>query len=277
MPLELPPFSQYRPRKLKRLEKKFINDERSMDASFDYDRIDKALQKLKSGLELSRKDLKVLCYHLEKVIAEDLLEVILVQLYQLFDSNKQYSGNIKGLLASYYDLFKNEEVFSSLKYAMKNNKPIRDYLKPVAKLLNDSKNCSAFLLNLFHVFNVSTCLMDIEKIRDIYLIGQNKNIYIAIIQLMIVSRITQISSMEAAEFIKILMDEIHDVNILKPIFEEYLSSFVDIEFFDDQEDYVDDIFNYIGDHMGDPHKGGTVRWIGMSQDAIDIYTLWPIK
>ena len=51
MPLELPPFSQYRPRKLKRLEKKFINCERSMDASFDYDRIDKALQKLKSGLD----------------------------------------------------------------------------------------------------------------------------------------------------------------------------------------------------------------------------------
>ena len=59
--------------------------------------------------------------------------------------------------------------------------------------------------------------MDIEKIRDIYLIG-HKNIYIAIIQLMIVSKITQISSMEAAEFIKILMDEIHDVKYLKPIF-----------------------------------------------------------
>lgn len=275
MPLEVPSFTHFRPRKLKGLEDKIVSDERSMDISFDSDRVDKALQKLKKVLKLSRKDLKVLCYHLEKVIAEDLLEVVLVQLYELFNSNKQqYPGHIKGLLASYYDLFKNEQVFNCLKCAITNSKQIRDYLEPIAMILNNSDDSRAFLFNLYGIFNVSTCLSDIEESCEVYLVGQNKNIYIAIIQLMVTSRIKQISSMEDAEFIKILMDQIYDVNILKPIFEEYLLCFIDVEFFDEQEDYVDNIFQYIDGRMGDPYKEGKARWMGISQDAMDVYTLW---
>lgn len=274
MPLKLPAFNIYKPRRIKQLEERIIRDDRAIDITFDNDRIEKALDKLRHGLPLTRKDNKILCFHLEKVIFFGLLEVFLPQIYGFFDKASHYPAHLKGLMVSYYDLFKNEEVFRLLQYAVKKTAHIKETIQLATDMVNKSQDTNSFLINMYHELGNSASIAELNEISELYLLGQNKKMYISIVQLIIARNIQTVNSSEAAEYLIDLMNEINDVNILKPLFERFLLLFKDVQFFENQEEYLNQIFQYIGDRMGDPYKSGRARWIGISQDAIDIYTLW---
>lgn len=273
MPLDLPPFKLFRPRELKKLEDRIVNNERIVEI-FSNDRIETALEKLKSGLPLTRKDFKILCFHLERVMTDGMLEVFLPQLLGFFNKAEHYPGHLKGLLVSYYDLFKNEAVFSVLQYAVKKSSDTKEYMQLVANMLKKSSGCRDFLHKMLIDFDNSTSITDIEEISELYFVGKNKNIYVSIIQLIIAQKIRAVDSSDSAEYLIDLMNEINDVTTLKPFFESYLLLFTQVQFFDNQKDHFNRIFEYIGEKMGNPYKGGKARWIGVSQDALDVYTLW---
>jgi len=274
MPLELPQFRFYRPRQLKKLEERIAGEDCILEISFANDRIEKALDKLRNGLPLARKDYKILCFHLEEVAAAGLLEIFIPQLSKFFNQAKYYQSHLKGLIVSYYDLFKNESIFRVLQHAIRRSNNIKEGMQPASDLLARSTDGKIFLINMYREFNKCSSMEEIDELSKLYLLGKNKNLYISIIQLIIAGKMKQVDGVEAAEYLISLMDEINDTNILKKSFESFLLLFKDVEFFDNQKIYHELIFEYILERMGDPFRGGRARWMNMSQDAQDVFTLW---
>jgi len=261
------------PKKLERMAKSVNVDDHY--ALPDTDKVKGLLDKMRNGIELRNSEVKILCYFVSIIKEESLFDRFSSACEHCFAKQERLYYHIKGLLHSFYDDFWDPELFHLLQLAFDKN---RVWKEPLAStkdgiFINSTSTTSCFL-NLYRYFEGFKTFAELRQGKDHVLMKENHRIFNIISLRLLEERIISIKNLDDFSVVKDLINSLKDYNTLKPCLEKFLLTQKFREDFDKLPIYLEEMFNVIGDILGDPYGQNRTRWQGIKDEAKSVFTLW---
>jgi hypothetical protein len=268
---ELPIFNAYKPKKLVQLSRKLEAGDSIPEPSEE--RIEQSLKKLQSGLEIRRKDMKVLCYRLDEVERRGLLEKFISVAKEFFGKTERVYYQLKALLLSYYRLYKSHDIFILLKYGVDNNVQWKDDMNYIKSIIEKSEDLKHFFLNIWE--EISACRTEEELCNkfDLLMLKKDSPMLQLVLKRKLMTEIDKTFINSDLSFLMIILREYISQNEHKEVFDRFLISRKDSNL--DHLDKETEIwFQFIGDTLGDPYGKLKTKWIGISEEGKKTFQRW---
>lgn len=266
-------FERFKPKKLERLAKTISFN--SLNMQPDSNKLQRLMEKLRcEARELRSSEIKFLCFFVKLLKKEGLLKQFVHACQNCFNKESRILYHIKGLLASLYNDFNDNELYKLLRYAIIRNSVWKESLIPVKDLVLNSQDVASFHIILNIQFKGCNTIEEIHQVKRCLLIDDNHLIFQNILLRMLKNRILEIYSNKDFDFVNQIIDFFKDINLVKPAIEEFLLTQGSRKDFDNLPIYLEKMFELIGEKLGDAYGSTRNKWQGIREEAKRIFTLW---
>ncbi|MDI3478406.1 MAG: hypothetical protein PWQ59_1931 [Thermoanaerobacterium sp.] len=270
----LPNFGVYKPQKLRQLAAKIVVD-KDIDNNFSGERIELAIKKLKNSERLLSRDYKILCFYLNRVIEDNLLEKFTERITKYFNEKEKIYPYLKALLRSYYDLSQNNDViFRVLKLGFLKDINLKENILASKDLFISCNNTLEVLQKinngLIHVFDLESQ----NKIIESYLIKPTDLFAKKLFYIKSFGMVKENLYINNCKYFLEHINKLLDLNARKKIYETFLIKEKGAKDYSNLVAAKDNIFRNINNELGDPYDKYNAKWQNISEEAIDVFRQW---